>query len=131
MLKPTLAALLALSLPSMALACPTINGEFEKRLSAERSLSVGLTTKTEGGKYFYNFDVEAQAPFMEADGVAKKITHDGETGTIKVSCGDNWVSLEATQEGGPTMGQKYTLINPTQLQVESGDAEFNGVFTKK
>jgi hypothetical protein len=131
MLKPTLAALLALSLPSMALACPTINGEFEKKVSAERSISVGLATKAEGGKHFYRFDLEGEAPFMEANGVTEKITHEGKTGTIKVSCGGNWVSLEAAEEGGPSFSQKLTLISPNQLQIESNDEEFNGVFTKK
>jgi len=130
MLKPTLATLLALSLPSLAFACPTINGQFERKIDASSSVIVDMATKVENGKYFYSFDVEASAPFLEADGVMKRLTHEGVSGTLRVSCEANWVQIEATEDGSSPEKQKHILLSPTQLQIESDDAVFSGIFTK-
>lgn len=130
MLKPALAALVALSLPALAQACPEINGKFMRKLNTTNSITVGFTTKITDGKYFYNFDVDSEAPFLEADGVEKTMSHEGVSGTIKVSCSGNVVELEGKENGGPSMKQKYTLLSPTQLQIESSEPLANGIYDK-
>jgi len=133
MLKPTLVALVALSLPALAQACPDINGQFTRKFSegnTTTSITVGLKTQITNGKYFYNFDTDGQGPFLEADGIEKSLTHEGTRGTIKISCSGNTVEFEAKADGGPMMKGKYILLSPSQLQIESADPEMSGVFEK-
>lgn len=120
-----------LGLPVASFACPEINGKFGKTVAGTQTINVGFATKIEAGKYFYNFDIDQVAPFMEADGVAKAVSGDGQTGTLTVSCKDNWVSLEAKLSTGEYFFQKATLVDADHVSIETNIPDMSDVYTRK
>jgi hypothetical protein len=129
----TLMLALAVIAPISASACPLVNGKFTKSIGDNSRITIGLYSKMEGGQYLYNFDVDNQGPYFVADGVEKRIEHDGSAGYITASCSGNTVSLSGREDGNPIQFKAtYTLINENTLRSESNDdPEMNGDYIRE
>lgn len=121
-------ATLVLAAPFQALACPTVNGKFSRSIGSE-TITVGLYSKVENGQNWYNIDVDNAGPYFVADGQEKRVSHEGQTGTIKVSCQGNKVIFAGKVDDGPSFENTYTVLSDRSIQIESPhDTYLNGTY---
>lgn len=133
-MKTLALSLLALTLSTSAFACPVINGNFSKKeVNGDRTETITFSIRTEVNGSTHSYDLSGDGPALPADGVAKRIERDGESGTVTLSCSGNQLVAAISVDGKGSMQMSYTKLSETQLQIEgTGEAAAaNGIYTKE
>lgn len=122
--KLIVSLLLSLLAPSVAAACPVIDGLFERENRDGEVRGIGLTTLQKGNGYSYKFFNTDD--FQRADNVKRPVRSVDWNGTMTLTCWANTLIQETQEDGSKAILTSYiTLIDKDTIAIVS-DAEGRG-----
>src|SRR5262245_42511406 len=118
--------------PSLAEACPIINGKYSREVTVDGKRFLRSLTKftRQAGKVF-SYSNEDATTFRPADGVARPLRLGEREGTIKLSCSGNVLVEESQANNSDKVWQvTYTLLSSSELSLGSNIPGAAGLYKK-